>query len=344
MAAGTVTGTPRSLAAAAGACRPLVQAPVAHRPAAAACRRARHSRQLSQAAAVEAPPAPAQTMEWCARPSLQLCAALLWWPEATALTGGLSRFQRTIALPSKARGCHVVTRELLKELPELSKVECGVRPCALAAAGAHAHGLQAADAVHGGADVQFLHPAHERQPHHQRERELGRAARPGGAPPCKCRHVLQLEEPCQDTDQMMVPTQDALDRIAPEGRHYRHLDEGLDDMPAHVRPAATANGFTSKRSGRGAAGVAGQIQPHGTVTQHVRTPAALSAQASLMQASDIAPMLPRPISQGRLALGTWQGIYLGEHRDHGGSRKVVVTVQGKLRADGKEYGKSYRGW
>ena len=35
-----------------------------------------------------------------------------------------------------------------------------------------------------------------------------------------------------------------------------------------------------------------------------------------------------PIRDGRLALGTWQGIYLGEHRDHGGPRRVVVTVIG----------------
>ena len=35
-----------------------------------------------------------------------------------------------------------------------------------------------------------------------------------------------------------------------------------------------------------------------------------------------------PISNGRLNLGTWQGIYLGEFRDHGGSRGVVLTVQG----------------
>jgi len=33
-----------------------------------------------------------------------------------------------------------------------------------------------------------------------------------------------------------------------------------------------------------------------------------------------------PVTHGRLNLGTWQGIYLGEHRDHGGSRKIVVTV------------------
>lgn len=35
-----------------------------------------------------------------------------------------------------------------------------------------------------------------------------------------------------------------------------------------------------------------------------------------------------PIVDGRLGLGTWQGIYLCEHRNHGGSRRLVVTVQG----------------
>ena len=33
-----------------------------------------------------------------------------------------------------------------------------------------------------------------------------------------------------------------------------------------------------------------------------------------------------PVSNGRLALGTWQGIYLGEHRYRGGSRRLVVTL------------------
>ena len=36
-----------------------------------------------------------------------------------------------------------------------------------------------------------------------------------------------------------------------------------------------------------------------------------------------------PITNGRLALGTWQGIYLGEHRDFGGSRTVILTTQGE---------------
>ena len=36
-----------------------------------------------------------------------------------------------------------------------------------------------------------------------------------------------------------------------------------------------------------------------------------------------------PVSDGRLALGTWQGIYLCEYRDHGGARRVVATLQGR---------------
>ncbi len=40
--------------------------------------------------------------------------------------------------------------------------------------------------------------------------------------------------------------------------------------------------------------------------------------------------LTLPISNGRLALGTWQGIYLCEHRDNGGPRRIVVTLTGQL--------------
>ena len=38
-----------------------------------------------------------------------------------------------------------------------------------------------------------------------------------------------------------------------------------------------------------------------------------------------------PIRNGKLALGTWQGIYLCEHRNHGNSRKLVVTAWGNER-------------
>jgi len=35
-----------------------------------------------------------------------------------------------------------------------------------------------------------------------------------------------------------------------------------------------------------------------------------------------------PISDGKINLGTWQGIYLCEHRDRGGSRKIILTING----------------
>jgi secondary thiamine-phosphate synthase enzyme len=47
-----------------------------------------------------------------------------------------------------------------------------------------------------------------------------------------------------------------------------------------------------------------------------------------VKASLLGPSLSIPIADGRLALGTWQGIYLCEHRDRGGPRSVVVTVFG----------------
>ena len=48
-----------------------------------------------------------------------------------------------------------------------------------------------------------------------------------------------------------------------------------------------------------------------------------------IKASTLGNSVTIPITNGRLALGTWQGIYLGEHRDYGGSRTVVVTIQGE---------------
>ncbi|MEO0768053.1 MAG: secondary thiamine-phosphate synthase enzyme YjbQ [Cyanobacteria bacterium J06649_4] len=71
-----------------------------------------------------------------------------------------------------------------------------------------------------------------------------------------------------------------LAKLVPEGNYYRHSDEGLDDMPAHIRTALT---HTSE-----------QI----------------------------------PVMNGRLALGTWQGIYVWEHRDRPHTREVVVHVTG----------------
>ncbi|NUQ66430.1 MAG: YjbQ family protein [Pirellulales bacterium] len=50
-------------------------------------------------------------------------------------------------------------------------------------------------------------------------------------------------------------------------------------------------------------------------------------KASLMGSS-----VSVPIRDGRLSLGTWQGIYLCEHRRHGGRRRLVLTVHGQTEA------------
>ncbi|CPR17153.1 secondary thiamine-phosphate synthase enzyme YjbQ [Brenneria goodwinii] len=71
-------------------------------------------------------------------------------------------------------------------------------------------------------------------------------------------------------------------RLVPENEpYYCHVDEGSDDMPAHLK-------------------------------------------GSLLGSS-----LMLPIGNGRLNVGIWQGIYLCEHRNHGGSRTLVVTLSGE---------------
>ena len=73
-----------------------------------------------------------------------------------------------------------------------------------------------------------------------------------------------------------------LQRLVPEGDPlYRHVDEGPDDMPAHVKAALTASSLSI------------------------------------------------PMADGRMLLGTWQGIYLWEHRRRGTGRRVVVHVSGE---------------
>lgn len=48
-----------------------------------------------------------------------------------------------------------------------------------------------------------------------------------------------------------------------------------------------------------------------------------------LKSSLLGASLNIPIADGRLALGTWQGIYLCEHRNRGGSRRIIATMQGE---------------
>lgn len=69
--------------------------------------------------------------------------------------------------------------------------------------------------------------------------------------------------------------------VPENARYYKHIYEGSDDMPAHIK-------------------------------------------ASLIGSS-----VSIPITRGQLNLGVWQGIYLGEHRDDGGKRTIIATINGE---------------
>ena len=136
--------------------------------------------------------------------------------------------QREIVLAPRARGFHLVTRELLDGLPELDRLQVGL-----------------------------LH--------------------------LLIRHTsasLALNENASPDVRRDFETW--FDRAVPERAGYwTHTLEGDDDMPAHIK------------------------------------------------ASLLGPSLTLPVSRGRLALGTWQGIYLCEHRDRGGARSVIATAWGE---------------
>ena len=140
--------------------------------------------------------------------------------------------EKSITLKARPRGFHLVTSELLGQLPEIDRFQVGL--------------------------------AHFFIQHTSASLTINENADPD------VRRDLEVH----------------LRHLVPDGaRHYVHVLEGPDDMPAHVK-------------------------------------------ASLLGSSVSVPM-----SNGRLRLGIWQGIYLGEHRDQGGSRQVIVTLQGEPFAD-----------
>ncbi len=135
--------------------------------------------------------------------------------------------QREIRLEQRPRGAHLVTREVLAALPEITELRIGL-----------------------------LHLLIQ---HTSASLTLNENASPD------VRHDLRSW----------------LDAAVPETFAWTHTLEGDDDMPAHVKAAITG------------------------------------------------PSLTLPVREGQLALGTWQGIYLLEHRDRGGARALVATVWGE---------------
>ena len=48
-----------------------------------------------------------------------------------------------------------------------------------------------------------------------------------------------------------------------------------------------------------------------------------------LKAAVLGTSITIPVREGRLALGTWQGIYFGEHRNHAGARRILATLMGE---------------
>ena len=137
-------------------------------------------------------------------------------------------FQSTLSLPPHPRGFHLITDQVVAELPELSRIKIGLL---------HLH------IMHTSASLTINENADPDVP-------------------------IDLEM--------------AVNHVAPESLPYIHTLEGPDDMPAHVKSSLIGTSLTV------------------------------------------------PARDGRLLLGTWQGIYLCEHRDRGTQRRIVLTLQGEL--------------
>lgn len=60
--------------------------------------------------------------------------------------------------------------------------------------------------------------------------------------------------------------------------------------------------------------------------------------SSHIKTSLMGPSVSVPIMDGELAFGTWQGIYLCEHRNYGSARRIVITIQGLPKGQDEEAG------
>jgi len=137
--------------------------------------------------------------------------------------------QKTITLSPKSRGFHIITDDVLENIPELKDLKTGILQLFI---------------KHTSASLT----------------------------------INENADPIVRTD-----FESHFNMLAPENQsYYQHTFEGSDDMPAHLK-------------------------------------------ASLLGSS-----VSIPITDGKLNLGTWQGIYLCEHRNRGSDRKLIITIQGSV--------------
>lgn len=136
--------------------------------------------------------------------------------------------QKEIKLKPRARGFHLITDEILSQLPELKEVSVGLL------------------------NVFIKHTSAS----------------------------LTINENADPT--VRQDFESYFNKFVPEDEpYYRHLDEGSDDLPSHIKSSI------------------------------------LGSNHSI------------PITNGKLNMGIWQGIYLCEHRNHGGGRTIALTINGE---------------
>lgn len=139
-------------------------------------------------------------------------------------------YQRTISLKARRRGFHLVTDEVERAMPEISKIDAGLCQVFI-------QHTSASLTINENADPTVR----------------------------------------QDFEMFFNKT------VKENDPDYEHDYEGSDDMPAHLKAALLGTSVTI------------------------------------------------PITRGRLAFGTWQGIYLCEHRNRAGQRNIVVTAWGNSK-------------
>jgi len=140
----------------------------------------------------------------------------------------MSWYQKEISLKPRGRGFHLVTDEILGQIPEVKKIKAGLMHILI---------------KHTSASI-TLNENYDPDVRSDMEKYFNK--------------TVKENEPW-----------------------YDHNSEGADDMPAHIKSTLIGSSLTI------------------------------------------------PVTNGKLNLGTWQGIYLCEHRNHAGGRSVVVTILGE---------------
>ena len=137
-------------------------------------------------------------------------------------------FQKEIVLSKKSRGFHIITEEILKQIPEIKNIQQGLAHLFIKHTSASLSNNENADPI--------------------------------------------VRKDIESYFNVAVPE---------SADYFEHTFEGPDDMTSHIKASIIGNSVSI------------------------------------------------PVTDGKFNLGTWQGIYLCEHRNNAGKRSIIVTITGK---------------